>query len=188
MNKLKRICVYCGSSMGENSVYGEAAENFGKALAESGIGLVYGGATVGLMGRVANGVLENGGEAVGVIPDCFKGDVVHEELTELLVVDSMHDRKLRMFEMADGFVALPGGMGTIEEMFEVLTWAQLKFHVKPCGLLNVGGYYDALIEFIDYAVREGFIKKKHRAMMLVDETTEGLLEKLEGYGANRCSK
>src|SRR5512140_2299313 len=165
---MKRICVFCGSSVGRNPRYVEAARRVGVALARRGIGLVYGGASVGLMGAVADAALEAGGEVVGVIPKALQlRELAHARLTTLHVVASMHERKAKMAELADGFVALPGGMGTLEEFAEILTWAQLGLHAKPSGLLDVGGYYAPLIQFFDRAVVEGFVRPEHRRMVLV---------------------
>ena len=181
---MKRVCVYCGSSPGAQPEYVEAARELGRVLAARGLGLVYGGSNVGLMGPVADGALEAGGEAIGVIPRMFvnKG-VDHWGLTEVRVVDSMHERKAIMAELGDGFIALPGGMGTLEEIFEMLTWAQIGLHHKPCGLLNVCGYYSKLIDFLDHIVAERFVKEEHRSMILVAETPDALLRKFQEYEA-----
>ena len=147
---IKRICVYCGSSPGKNPAYSLAADTLARELCRREIGLVYGGAEVGVMGAIANAVLTAGGEAIGVIPKSLAvKEVAHDSLSELHVVASMHERKAMMAELADGFIALPGGWGTLEEIFEMLTWAQLGFHDKPCGLLNIDGYYDGLIDFLE---------------------------------------
>mgnify|MGYP002634881967 CR=1 FL=1 len=173
---MKSICVYCGSSPGSDPAYLEAATAFGQRLADRGLRLVYGGGDVGLMGAVADGALAAGGEVVGVIPKALMDlEVGHSGLTALHVVDSMHTRKAMMAELADGFVALPGGLGTFEELFEVLTWNQLGFLAKPVGLLNVAGYYDALVAFVDHAVQAQFIKPVHRALLLSDDDPERLL-------------
>ena len=155
MRQFKRICVYCGSSGGNDPGYEEAARGVGAFLASKGIGVVYGGARVGLMGAVADGALSAGGSVIGVIPQKLQSrEVAHQGLTELFVVDSMHARKTMMAYMSDGFIALPGGWGTLEEIFEVTTWSQLNYHMKPVGLLNVRGYYDKLIEFINHAASD----------------------------------
>jgi len=157
MKPLKNICVYCGSSPGRLKAYADAARALAEALVSRNIGLVYGGASIGIMGAVADHVLQLGGKAVGVIPEALmRKEVAHYRLSELYVTQSMHERKMRMAELSDGFIALPGGLGTLEELFEIWTWAQLGFHDKPCGLLNVEGYYDPLIEFLDHAVTEQF--------------------------------
>lgn len=181
---LNRICVYCGSSNGKNPAYMKAAAQLGLALHERGIGLVYGGAAVGIMGAVANSILEAGGEAIGVIPKALAiKEVAHERLTEQHVVDSMHERKALMAELADGFIALPGGWGTLEELFEMLTWAQLGFHQKPCGLLNVEGYYDGLIGFLDTAFEQQFVKEVYRPILLSSDSPAELLRMYADYRA-----
>jgi len=179
---MKRICVFCGSSAGRNPAYRDAAEALGRLLAREGIGLVYGGSSVGLMTAVADAALAAGGEVIGVIPHSLVAkEIAHPGLSALHVVGTMHERKALMAELADGFVALPGGMGTFDEFFEVVTWAQLGIHVKPCGLLNVGGYYDRLTAFLDHAVAEGFVKGEHREMIVVEERPEALLERFRAY-------
>jgi uncharacterized protein (TIGR00730 family) len=179
---MKRICVFCGSSPGAGPEYLKAAEQLGQALASRSIGLVYGGAKVGAMGQIANAALEAGGEVIGVIPEqLVEKEVAFAELENLHVVGSMHERKALMVELSDGFIALPGGFGTFEEFFEVLTWAQLGMHHKPCGFLNVSGYYDQLIGFLDHAVDQQFLRTEYRAMVLLDEDAEGLLAKFAAY-------
>jgi uncharacterized protein (TIGR00730 family) len=179
---MKRISVFCGSSPGARPEYARAAIELGHALARGSIGLVYGGACVGVMGAIAKAVLEKGGEVIGVIPrDLARKNVAFTELSDLRVVNSMHERKALMAELSDGFIALPGGLGTAEEFFEILTWAQLGIHQKPCGLLNVCGYYSELIGFLDHAVGQQFIEAEHRAMVLIDESPESLLRKFESY-------
>lgn len=186
---MQRICVYCGSSPGKNPLYRNAAAELGRTLADRGFGLVYGGASVGVMGAIADSVLACGGEVIGIIPESLAvKEVAHEGLTEQHVVASMHERKALMAEMSDGFVALPGGWGTIEETFEILTWAQLGFHDKPCGLLNVGGYFDRLLEFLDHTEQEGFLRPQNRAMLLSDDTSAGLIQQFERYTAPRVDK
>jgi uncharacterized protein (TIGR00730 family) len=176
---MQRVCVFCGSSAGANPVYGEAARAMGRAIVARGLSLVYGGGHVGLMGIVADAVLEAGGEAIGVIPHALNArEIAHPGLTRLHVVDSMHERKAMMASLADAFVALPGGFGTYEEFFEAVTWTQLGVHRKPCGLLNVAGFYDPIVQFIDYAVAEQFIRPQHRATILVDTDPESLLDTL----------
>ena len=179
MSELVSVCVFCGSSPGAQPAYGEAADRFGALLAEAGIRLVYGGGNVGLMGRVADAALDHGGEVVGVIPDfLMRREVGHRELTEIHVVESMHERKAMMAKLSDGFAILPGGIGTLEEMFEVWTWRQLGLHPKPCVALNVGGYYDRLRKFLDHMVVEGFLQPGHREALVLAETPEDLLAAL----------
>ena len=179
---MKRICVYCGSSYGKLPAYTEAAKALGKALTDRGIGLVYGGASVGIMGVVADAVLESGGEVVGVIPQAIADkEIAHTGLTELKVVPNMHERKAMMADYSDGFIALPGGLGTMEELFEVWTWAQLGFHDKPCGLLNVAGYYDHLNAFISHAVDQEYVKAAHQEALLVSTEPNGLIEQMANY-------
>ena len=176
---MRRLCVFCGSSVGNQAAYVDAAEAMGRLLAKRRIGLVYGGGHVGLMGVIANAVIEGGGEAIGVIPQAlFDREIGHTGITDLRVVDSMHTRKAMMAELADAFVAMPGGVGTFEEFFEAVTWTQLGLHRKPCGLLNVAGFYAPLAAFIDQAVSEGFIKPIHRAAIVVDDDPERLLDTL----------
>jgi uncharacterized protein (TIGR00730 family) len=175
-----KICVFTGSRHGLRPEYAEAAKRLGQLLVERGYGLVYGGGNVGLMNVVANTMLELGGNVTGVIPDRLVGkEVAHQGLSDLRVVSSMHERKALMAELSDGFIAMPGGIGTMEEFFEVLSWAQLGIHAKPCGLLNVSGYYDPLIQFLDHAVSEDFIKPKHRVLMMVEGEPGKLLDRFE---------
>jgi len=179
---LRRICVFCGSTSGAKPEYIKAARQMGEALAHRELALVYGGGRTGLMGQLAKAALAAGGQVIGVIPqDMVSAEVALSDLADLRVVRSMHERKSLMAELADGFVALPGGLGTLEEFFEALTWAQLGLHAKPCGLLNAGGYYDRLIEFLDLAVDQGFVHPSHRAMVLVAVDAEGLLRQFVGY-------
>jgi hypothetical protein len=176
---VKRVCVFCGSSPGARPAYRAAAEQLGAALAARGLGLVYGGARVGLMGALADAALAAGGEVVGVLPSALERyEVAHEQLTQLERVSSMHERKARMAELADAFVALPGGVGTLEETFEILTWGQLGIHAKPCALLDVEGYFAPLLALLDSAVAERFVKPEHRALLLVDDDPERLLDRL----------
>lgn len=173
----RRVAVYCGSSTGRDPAYLDAARSFGAYLAGRGIGVVYGGGRVGLMGAVADGALSRSGEVIGIIPEKLKAlELGHDGITELRVVDSMHERKLAMAQLSDGFVALPGGFGTFEEIFEVTTWTQLNYHHKPVGLLNVGGYYDRLIAFLDHAAEEGFIRGLHRGLMVANSDPDRLLD------------
>jgi len=177
---MKRICVFCGSHQGTRPEYRQAAIDFAEVLAARGIGLVYGGASVGLMGIIANKMLACGGEVVGVIPRMLVDrEVAHRKLTELHEVDSMHERKGLMAELADGFAALPGGFGTLEEFTEVVSWRLLGLHQKPCGLLNAGGYFDGLLGFLDYAVAQQFINPEHRADILVERHAARLIDRLE---------
>lgn len=179
---MKAVCVYCGSSPGRLEVYASAARALGQALVERDLGLVYGGASIGLMGLVADTVLQLGGRAVGVIPQALaRKEVVHRHLTELHVTQSMHERKTMMAELSDGFIAMPGGIGTFEEIFEIWTWAQLGIHAKPCGLLNVAGYYDALTTFLDHAAAEQFLKPPHRSLLIVEQAPQALLDRFASY-------
>ena len=176
----RKICVFTGSRHGASSAYADAAEQLARDLVERGFGLVYGGGNVGLMNVIADAVLELGGHVTGVIPNALVSrEVAHRGLSELRVVSSMHERKALMAELSDGFIALPGGIGTMEEFFEVLSWAQLGIHNKPCGLLNVSGYYDPLIEFLDHAVSQDFVKPKHRALLLVESEPAILLDRFD---------
>lgn len=178
---MKRVCVFCGSSPGEGNGYMDMAKQLGRTIVANNCALVYGGANVGLMGLLADTVLDAGGEAVGVIPKSFAHLVSHRGLTKLHIVDSMHERKTMMFDLSDAFVALPGGFGTLEEILEILTWAQLGFHKKPCGLLDVDGYFSSLLLFLDNAVSRGFIKQAHRDMLLVSGDPEEMLERMQAY-------
>lgn len=178
----KRLCVFLGSSPGRLPGYGEAAIRFGTLLAARGIGLVYGGGTIGLMGTIADAVCAGGGEVIGVIPEALRArEHDHRGITELHVVQTMHERKAMMAKLADGFVALPGGIGTFEELFEVWTWAQLGYHDKPCGLLDVAGFYTPMSRFIDHVVAEGFLQPAARAMLLIEREPEALLDRIARY-------
>jgi uncharacterized protein (TIGR00730 family) len=179
---MQRICVFCGSNPGANPQYTAAAQRIGAILAHRQLTLVYGGGNVGLMGVVANAVLDAGGEVIGVIPQALADlEVAHTGLPDLRIVGSMHERKALMADLSDGFIALPGGIGTLEEFCEVLTWAQLGMHVKPCGLINVEGYFDHLITFLDHAVRERFFRAEHRTMVLLEEDPDTLLNRFDAY-------
>lgn len=179
---MRRVCVFCGSSLGSSPAYAEAARGLGEALARRRLGLVCGGGSVGLMGVVADAALAAGGEVVGVIPEALeRRELAHRNLTRLEVVGSMHERKARMAELSDAFVALPGGLGTLEELAEVLTWAQLGLHRKPCALLDAGGYWRPLVAFLDHAVSERFVRPEHRAMLLVEADPEALLDRLSRH-------
>ena len=186
---IKGVCVFCGSSPGRGPVYMRAAEDLGSEIARRGMTLVYGGASVGLMGMVARTVLDAGGRVIGVIPESLKDqEIVQDGLLEMYIVSSMHERKAKMVELSDAFIALPGGFGTLEEFFEVITWAQLGIHVKPCGLLNISGYYDKLLSFLDDAVEEGFIYGLHRDVILTANNPSELIEKMQSYKPVRHSK
>ncbi len=179
---MNSVCVFCGSSPGNDPDYAAAAQELGRTLAERGTTLVYGGGHVGLMGVVADAALGAGGEVIGVMPrSLVDREIGHTNLTKLHVVRSMHERKALMSELSEGFIALPGGNGTLEEFFEVLTWAQLGEHAKPCGLLNVAGYYDPLLAVFDQMVDRAFLKREHREIVLVEEDPSSLLERFEGY-------
>ena len=181
---MQRICVYCGSNRGTSPVYAEAARGLADALVHHDFELVYGGAAKGIMGVLADAVLANGGAVHGVIPKFLQDrEIAHGGLTQLHVVASMHERKTMMAELADGFVALPGGFGTIEELIEIVTWAQLRFHEKPCGILNVNGYFDDLLRFFDRAEQDGFLRSENRGLVLVDSDADGLLGQFERYTA-----
>lgn len=186
---LKNICVYLGSNAGRTPVYVEQARGLGRELAQRGIGLVYGGSNVGLMGALADAALEAGGRVVGILPERLKAkEVAHLGLTELHIVATMHERKRMMSEMSDGFIALPGGAGTLEEIFETWTWAQLGFHAKPCGLLNIAGYYDKLAAFLDHAAQERFMREEHRAMLMIESSPAALLDRYAAYQPPTVSK
>lgn len=176
---MRRICVYCGSSSGARQAYTAAAQRLGESLVRRGLGLVYGGSNVGLMTALADSVLAQGGEVIGVIPEPLVAkEVAHRGLTDLRVVRSMHERKALMAELADAFIAMPGGFGTLEEFSEIVTWIQLGLQRKPCGLLNVEGYYDGLLAFLDHTVAEGFIHSDYRAVVLTDAEPDTLVEKI----------
>jgi uncharacterized protein (TIGR00730 family) len=186
---MKTVCVYCGSSEGRDPAYAEAARALGREVAARGLGLVYGGSSVGIMRVVADAALERGGRVTGVIPEALvRKEIAHRGLTELRVTGSMHERKTVMAELSDAFVALPGGIGTLEEIFEAWTWAQLGLHAKPCGLLNVAGYWDRLVAFLDHAVGERFVKEANRAMLVVNEDPAELLDRFAAYRAPTVTK
>jgi uncharacterized protein (TIGR00730 family) len=186
---MQRICVYCGSSSGGHNGYADAARELGAVLVHHELELVYGGSSVGTMGTLADAVLELGGKVHGVIPQMLEQkEIAHNGLTELHVVASMHARKSMMAAIADGFIAMPGGFGTIEEIIEVLTWGQLRFHDKPCGLLNVRGYFDQLLAFFDHTQAEGFLKPENRSMLLFDDDPAGLIQQFERYTAPHIDK
>ncbi len=186
---MRRICVFLGSNAGRRPAYREAAAAFGTALAKAGIGLVYGGSSVGLMGVLADAALAAGGEVIGIIPQrLVDKEVAHLGLPDLRIVSSMHERKAQMAELSDAFVALPGGAGTLEELFEVWTWAQLGNHAKPCAVLDVEGYYRRLLDFLDHTVEEGFMRREHRDMLVRAESPGELLGKLAAYRAPTVTK
>lgn len=186
---MKKVTVFCGSSDGNNSAYREQAIALGEELAKREIGLVYGGAKVGLMGSIADAVLKDGGEVIGVLPNFLQTkEVAHDHLTELFLVETMHERKLKMNELCDGVIALPGGFGTLEELFEMLTWGQLGLHSKPVSILNTNGYYDDLIELIDKMVASRFLKKLNQDMLIVENDVEILLDKMQNYQAPKVAK
>lgn len=186
---LQRICVYCGSSPGNDEIYTHAAQDLASVLVQNNIELVYGGAAKGTMGILADAVLEQGGAVHGVIPKMLEEkEIAHTGLTRLHVVASMHERKALMAALSDGFIALPGGFGTLEELVEIVTWGQLRFHEKPCGLLNVNGYFARLLEFFDHMQDQGFLKPENRAMLLADVSPAGLLRQFEMYMAPATDK
>lgn len=181
---MKNLCVYCGSSPGRLPVYAGAAQALATSLVRRDIGLVYGGAGLGLMGTLADAVLALGGRVTGVIPESlFEKEIAHHGLTQMHFTRSMHERKALMAELSDGFIALPGGLGTLEEILEAWTWGQLSLHAKPCGLLDVAGYYASLERFLDHAAGEGFVRAQHRAMLIVESDPERLLERYTSYVA-----
>ena len=179
---MKRLCVYCGSNAGKNKGYADAARERAEVLVQFNIGLVYGGSSKGMMGLLADAVLAGGGVVDGVIPkSLLEKEIAHDGVSEMHVVDSMHARKSMMAVLSDGFIALPGGYGTLEEIIEMLTWAQLQFHDKPCGLLNVNGYFNHLLSFLDHAEAKGFLRSAHRAMLLVSRKPADLIRRFECY-------
>ncbi len=179
---MNRICVFCGSKTGSEPLFLEMAIRLGQVLAERGLDLVYGGASIGLMGAVADSVIAGGGKVVGVIPEAMSSkEVAHDGLTEMHVVSSMHERKSMMARLADAFVALPGGFGSFEELLEMITWAQLGIHRKPVGILNVSGYYDPLIQLFERAIEEGFIKPRNRQLFVIEREPDRLLQTLVAH-------
>ena len=186
---MQRICVYCGSNSGSRPLYADAARELADVLVRHDLELVYGGADKGIMGVIANAVLEGGGKVHGVIPKmlCDK-EIAHQQLTKLHIVASMHARKTMMAALSDGFIAMPGGFGTLEEIIEIITWSQLRFHDKPCGLLNVDGYFDLLLRYLDHATGEGFLRHESREMLLCDSNAAGLIGKFERYSAPHVEK
>ncbi len=179
---IARLCVFCGTNAGARPEYGVAARQLGELLAAEGIELVYGGASVGIMGELADAVQEHGGHVTGIIPQqLIQKEAAHRGIPDLIVVASMHQRKSQMADLSDGFIALPGGIGTLEGFFEILTWGQLGIHDKPSGILNVAGYFDGLTGFLDHAVREGFLTEAHRAAIMVDSDPRRLLQRMREY-------
>ncbi|OQY00301.1 MAG: Rossman fold protein, TIGR00730 family [Bacteroidetes bacterium 4572_117] len=186
---MEKICVFCGSSKGNGSVYLNAATELANELVKRNLGLIYGGASVGTMGQIANTVLEQGGKVTGIMPKVLvEKEVALTKLTDFHVVGSMHERKAMMADLSDAFIALPGGFGTLDEIFEILTWAQLEFHHKPCGILNINGYYDKLIEFLDNMVNQGFLMIENRQMIIIENNPVDLLNKFELYTPPKVDK
>lgn len=186
---IHRVCVFCGSNSGSDAAYVDAARTLGRLFAREGIALVYGGGSVGLMGEVADAVLGAGGEVIGVIPHAlWAREVGHRGLTDLRIVETMHERKAMMADLADAFIALPGGLGTLEEIFEIWTWAQLGLHAKPLGFLDVNGFYKPLMQFLDRAVRERFVRDEHRGIAMIDADPEALLQRFESWKPPRVEK
>ncbi len=189
MRRLLRVCVFCGSNTGARGEYRRAARGFADLLVSQGIDLVYGGSSLGLMGELADAVRGAGGSVTGVIPrQLLELEAAHPAIDELRIVDSMHERKAVMFDLADGFVAMPGGLGTLEELFEILTWLQLGLHAKPAGILDVADYFAPLVAFLDQAVREGFVQDKHRQLVLVDDRGDHLLERMRSFDPPRIER
>ena len=177
-----RICVFCGSSVGARPAYAAAAKKLGELMAKRGIGLVFGGGCIGLMGTIADAVLKNGGEAIGVIPDgLMQREIGHRGVTRLHVVETMHQRKALMADLSDAFIAIPGGYGTLEEFAEIVTWSQLGIQIKPCALLNIEGYWDGLLSFVDHAVNEDFVRGENRDLIVVGATPEEVLDKIQSW-------
>lgn len=189
MTEIRRLAIFCGSNPGSRPEYVEGAKSLARLLSARGIGIVYGGSSVGLMAALADAMLDEMGDVIGVIPRMLvEREVANKTLTDLRIVDSMHARKAMMAELADGFVALPGGIGTLEEFFEIWTWGQLGMHEKPCGLLNIAGYFDPLLAFLDRAVEEKFVRDTHRAMVVVESDPRALLARFEAYEPPRVVK
>jgi uncharacterized protein (TIGR00730 family) len=186
---MNRVCIFCGSSAGARPIFAEAAQAMGGALSQRGLSLVYGGGNIGLMGSIADAVLQGGGNVIGVIPKALvERELGHDGITELIVVSSMHERKAKMAELSDAFVAMPGGFGTFEEFCEIITWAQLGLHRKPCGILNVAGYYDPLLTLFDRAVAEGFLRAANRALVIQDSDPGRLLDMLANHTPPQTEK
>jgi uncharacterized protein (TIGR00730 family) len=179
---IARLCVFCGTNLGSRPDYRTAVRELGALLAQEGIELVYGGASVGIMGELADAVQEGGGHVTGIIPQqLIQKEAAHRGIQDLIVVASMHQRKSQMADLSDGFIALPGGIGTLEGFFEILTWGQLGIHAKPCGILNIAGYFDSLTAFLDHAVEEGFLTEAHRKTVMVESSPKALLERMRAY-------
>lgn len=185
---MKKICVFCGSSPGANPKFAEAAIDLGKEIARRNLDLIYGGSNLGLMGLVAESAVISGAKVIGIMPRIFEGRVEHPDRIDLHLVETMHERKALMNKLADAFVALPGGLGTFEEILEAVTWAQIGFHAKPCGILNVDGYFDKLLAFLDEAVCQRFVWQAHRDMLLSDVSASGLFEQFAAYKAPKIDK
>ncbi|MDR3479902.1 MAG: TIGR00730 family Rossman fold protein [Burkholderiaceae bacterium] len=186
---MKSLCVYCGSSSGITPNYADAARKLAQALVERKIALVYGGGNVGLMGIIADEAMRLGGHVTGVIPKALvRKEVGHRQISELHIVENMHERKAMMADLAEGFIAMPGGIGTLEELFEVMTWAQLGFHDKPIGVLNVDGYYDALLAFLQHTVQQGFLRPQHEGLLMVEPDVTALLHRFETFEAEPHDK
>ncbi len=181
-NKIKKLAVFCGSSLGFEEIYAQEARKLGSVLHQHQIGLVYGGASVGIMNEIANTVLTLGGEAIGVMPESLvKVEIAHKNLTHLHVTKSMHERKAVISDLSDGFILLPGGVGSLEEFFEVFTWSQLGYHQKPCGVLNIHGYFDGLLQFLNHTVASGFVKQAHLDSIIVEQDPEKLIQRFQNY-------
>ena len=179
---MKNISVFCGSNSGNDPVFKEMAYQLGEELAKNNIGLVYGGAKVGLMNAVANGTIDRGGYVTGVLPHFLKDkELAHDNLNEIIFVETMHERKAKMYDLSDGIISLPGGFGTMDEMFEFLTWAQLSLHRKPTGILNINGYYNHLIEFMNTTINSGFVKEEHRSLFIISDNIEDLIQQMQAY-------
>ncbi|MCF7792970.1 MAG: TIGR00730 family Rossman fold protein [Candidatus Cloacimonetes bacterium] len=185
---MKKICVFCGSSPGADPEFSEVAKELGKEIAYRNLELIYGASDLGLMGVLAESAIQNGAKVIGVMPRIFDGKVEHPDLAELHIVEGMHQRKSLMYDMGDAFMALPGGMGTFEEILEVVTWAQIGYHQKPCGLLNINGFFDQLLEFLNNSVKQRFIWEAHRKMLMSDTRIEGLFNQFENYKAPNIEK
>ena len=186
---MKRVCVFCGSNAGARPEYGDAARDLAGVMARRGLGLVFGGGNVGLMGMLADAMLQAGGEVIGVIPQALVArELAHRGVTELRIVETMHQRKALMNELSDAFIALPGGFGTLDELFEILTWSQLGIHGKPCGLLNVSGYYDSLVAMLDHAFNERLLRPAHRELVITDTDANALLQRLASFAPVQAGK
>jgi hypothetical protein len=185
---MKKVCVFCGSSPGADPAFSKAAAELGKEIAKRNLDLIYGASNLGLMGILAESALQNGAKVMGIMPRIFDGKVEHPALTELHIVEGMHQRKSLMYEMGDAFIALPGGMGTFEEIMEVVTWAQIGYHQKPCGVLNINGFFDHLLAFLDKAVEQRFIWPEHRHLLMSDSSIDGLFEQFKNFRAPNIEK